>query len=156
MRKLWCVIRRLLELSNELHLQQHDSWPSLLSRKKTQMSCNKIHYFSLSLSLNVSYPTQPPSIRPSSPYVEPKGPCLSSSQEYHPHAPLHSSSHYHKLNPLTAPHKGEFQSVYPPAQWEIWTRPFNETYRHRLGDWEKGKQLAWFSLKLKKIPTSTH
>ena len=108
--------------------------------EKPQMSCNKIHYFSVSISgLHSSsslllsatlcpYPIQPHSICPSSLHVESEVPVSLSLRSTIPHAPLHSSFHYQKQNPLTAPHNREIQSVYPPAQWEIWTLPFTKRY----------------------------
>lgn len=117
----------------------------LLSPRQTpQMWCYKIHYVSLlhfshylSVVVSSSHPADPglrPSLRPSSllPPRSARGPCRPSSLELRPRPPFHSSFHYQKLNPLTAPHKREIQSVHPPAQWEIWTQAsYKDIYRHR-------------------------
>lgn len=113
----------------------------LLSPRQTpQMWCYKIHYVSLlhfshylSVIVSSSHPADP-GLRPSSllPPRSARGPCRPSSLELRPRPPFHSSFHYQKLNPLTAPHKREIQSVHPPAQWEIWTQAsYKEIYRHR-------------------------
>lgn len=96
-------------------------------KKTPQMSCNKIHYFSLSSLSRRLCVLIPPGVHPSSLHCGARGPRLS-SRESNPHGPLHSSFYYQKPNPLTGPHKREIQSVYPPAQWEIWTRPFTKRY----------------------------
>lgn len=117
------------------------------------MSCNKIHYFSLSLSPaftlflssslgdNVSLLRRATHRSPLLPLCGARGPCLSSTQVYNSHAPLHSSFHYQKPNPLTAPHKREIQSVYHlhNGRYEPGLLQRDIQYRQR----EKDRQRSW-------------